>query len=58
MGNDVALVGFDLRDHAVVAVCRQGTRKARVTIDSIVFPELTAVESRWLKAWKRFSAVG
>jgi len=58
MGNDVALVGFDLRDHAVVAVCRQGKRKARVTLDSVEFPELTAVEARWLKAWKRFSAVG
>ena len=58
MGNDVALVGFDLRDHAVVAVCRQGTRKARVTLDSVEFPKLTAIEARWLKACKRFSAVG
>ena len=28
MGNEVALVGFDLSDHAVVAVSRQGKRKA------------------------------
>jgi hypothetical protein len=56
MGNDVALVGFELRDHTVVAVCRQDTGKARVTLDSVEFPELTAVEARWLKAWKRFSA--
>ena len=56
MGNDVALVGFDLSDHMVVAVCRQGKRKARVTLDSVEFPELTAVEARWLQAWKRFSA--
>ena len=56
MGNDVALVGFDLSNHAVVAVCQQGKRKARVTLESVEFPELTAVEARWLQAWKRFSA--
>lgn len=55
MGSAVALVGFDLSNHAVVAVCRQGTRKARVTLDSVEFPELTPVEQRWLKAWKQFS---
>ena len=52
MGNDVALVGFDLRNHDVVAVCRQGTRRARVTLDSIEFLELTPVEQLWLKAWR------
>ena len=56
MGNDVALVGFDLSNHAVVAVCQQGKRKARVTLESVEFPEPTAVEARWLQAWKRFSA--
>ena len=56
MGNDVALVGFDLRHHEVVAVCRQGKRRARVTLESIEFPELTPVEQLWLKAWQRFSA--
>ena len=56
MGNDVMLVGFDLRNHDVVAVCQQGKRKARVTVDSIAFPELTTVEQLWLRAWKRFSA--
>jgi hypothetical protein len=56
MGNDVALVGFDLSNHAVVAVCQQGKRKARVTLESVEFPELTAAEARWLQAWKRFSA--
>jgi hypothetical protein len=55
MGNDVALAGFDLSNHAVVAVCRQGKRKVRVTLDSIEFPELTPVEKRWLQAWKRSS---
>jgi hypothetical protein len=56
MGNDVALVGFDLRNHDVVAVCQQGKHNARVTLDSIEFPKLTTVEQLWLQAWKRFSA--
>lgn len=56
MGSDVTLVGFDLRDHTVVAECRQGKHKARVTLDSVEFPELTPVEQRWLQAWKRFSS--
>ena len=56
MGNDAALVGFDLRHHDVVAVCRQAKRKARVTLDSIEFLELTPVEQLWLQAWQRFSA--
>jgi hypothetical protein len=56
MGNEVTLVGFDLRSHDVVAVCQQGERRARVTLDSIGFPPLTSVEQLWLRAWKRFSA--
>ena len=56
MGSDVALVGFDLRHHDVVAVCQQGKRRARVTLDSIEFTALTPVEQLWLKAWQRFSA--
>ena len=55
MGNEVALVGFELRNHDVVAVCQQGKAKARVTLDSIEFTELTTVEQLWLRAWKRFS---
>ena len=56
MGNEVQLVGFDLNNETIVAVCRQGKRKARVSLESVEFPELTPVEARWLKAWKRFSA--
>ena len=55
MGNDVPLVGFDLNNETIVAVCRQGKRKARMSLDSVAFPEVTPVEARWLKAWKRFS---
>ena len=56
MGSEVTLVGFDLSDYTVVAVCRQGKRKARITLDSVEFPDITPVEQRWLKAWKQFSA--
>jgi hypothetical protein len=56
MGEDVALVGFDLQNHSVVAVCRQRGRKARVTLDSIEFPDLAPIEVRWLQAWKRYSS--
>jgi hypothetical protein len=55
MGDEVQLDGFDLNNETIVAVCRQGKRKARVSLDSVEFPELTPVETRWLKAWKRFS---
>ena len=55
MGNDLALVGFALNRHAVMAVCREGKGKVRVSLDSIEFPELTPIERRWLQAWKRFS---
>jgi hypothetical protein len=56
MGHEVQFVGFDLSNQAVVVVCREGKRKARVTFDSVEFPELTPIEARWLEAWKRFSA--
>jgi hypothetical protein len=52
----VTLTRFELSSHTVLAACKQGTRKARVTLDSIEFPGLTPVEELWLKAWKRFSA--
>ena len=38
MGNEVELVGFDLNNETVIAVCRQGKRKARVSLESIEFP--------------------
>ena len=56
MGNDVALIGFDLRHYEVVAVCQQGKRRARMPLESIEFAGLTPVEELWLKAWQRFSA--
>jgi hypothetical protein len=56
MGNDVELVGFDLNNETVVAVCRHSERKARISLDSVELLEATPVETRWLKAWKRFSA--
>jgi len=56
LGEDVTLVGFDLNRHAVVAVCQNGKRKVRATLDSLEFPDLTPVEQLWLQAWKKFSA--
>ncbi len=56
LGEDVLLVGFDLNWHAVIAVCNQGQREVRTTLDSIEFPDLKPGEQRWLQAWKRFSA--
>ena len=56
LGEDALLVGFELNRHTVIAVCNQGQRKVRTTLDSIELPNLTPVERRWLQAWKRFSA--
>jgi hypothetical protein len=56
LGEDALLVGFELKRHTVIAVCNQGQRKVRTTLDSMELPNLTPVERRWLQAWKRFSA--
>jgi hypothetical protein len=55
LGQTATLVGFDLSDGTVVAVCRQGKHKARVLLGSIGFPALTPLEKRWLQAWKNYS---
>ncbi len=56
LGQDVALEGFDLTNgKTVVALCRQGKRQARVTLESIAFPALTPIQTRWLRAWRQFS---
>ena len=56
LGQEVALEGFDLANGmAIVAICRQGKRSARVTIDTVEFADLTPIEARWLRAWKQFS---
>lgn len=47
--------GFDLRNNDVVAVCQQGSRKARVSVE---FPDSSPAEQLWLRAWKQFSATG
>jgi len=56
LDNEVAFVGLEMRNRELVAICQQGKRKARVTLDSIEFPELSTVEQLWLRAWRRFSA--
>lgn len=56
MGEEVALQGFDLEnDLVVVAICQKGKRRARVALESVEFPDITPIETRWLNAWKRFS---
>ena len=56
LGQEVVLEGFELANGmAIVAICRQGERKARVTIDTVAFPDLKPIEALWLKAWKQFS---
>jgi hypothetical protein len=56
LGDDVALVGFDLNHYFVIAICRKNKQKVRVTLDLIEFPNLTPVEQLWLKAWKKYVA--
>jgi hypothetical protein len=56
MGEEVALQGFDLEnDLVVVAICRKGKRRARVALESVEFPDIGPIETRWLNAWKQFS---
>jgi hypothetical protein len=55
MGEEATLHGFDLSNTSVVAVCGRGKHRARVALESVEFPALTPVESRWLKAWAQFS---
>lgn len=56
LDENVTLAGFNLNRHAVIAVCRKGSRKVRATLDSIEFPELTPADQLWLQAWKKYSA--
>jgi hypothetical protein len=56
LGEEVTLEGFDLSNESIVALCRKGKRKALVALESVEFPELSPIEARWLKAWKRFAA--
>ena len=56
LGNEVELIGFDLDNQTVVAVCRRGKQKAQIALNSVEFPKLTPVEARWLQAWKHFSS--
>jgi hypothetical protein len=56
LGETVKLERFDTERGALIAICKKGKLKARVTLDSIVFPKLTATEKLWLKAWDKYSA--
>ena len=56
LGEKVKIERFDTEHGAIIAICKKGKLKARVTLDSIVFPKLTATEKLWLKAWGKYSA--
>lgn len=59
LGQEVELLGFELAsDNAVVAVCRRGRHKARVTLESVQFSGLSPIEARWIEAWKQLAAHG
>lgn len=56
MGRQVTLAGFDLaQGSTIVAICKEGKKRARVAIESVRFHGMTPIEIRWLKAWKKFS---
>jgi hypothetical protein len=55
LGKEVDLEGFDLANTAVVAICRQGNKKAKVAFESVEFPKPTAKERLWIQAWRKWS---
>jgi hypothetical protein len=56
LGEEVTLHGFALaNERSVVAICGKGKRRVRVALESVEFPDLTPIETRWLKAWTQFS---
>jgi len=57
-GQDVNLEGFDSLSGMVLARCRIGKRKIRVTLDSLDFLDLTAPQRIWLKAFLRWQGQG
>jgi len=56
LGQDVRLTGFDIeRENAVVAICRNGKKIARISLSSIEWPKLNKAQQLWLRAWTRQS---
>jgi hypothetical protein len=56
LGHEVDLDGFDLANgRTVVAICRSGKKKAKIGMESVVFPTLSTKEALWFKAWKKWS---
>lgn len=54
LGEEMDLKGFDLANDAVVAICKKGNKKVRITLDSIEFIKPTKVQELWLKAWLKW----
>jgi len=55
LGNEVALEGFDLKGHQIVAQCRRGHKLALVSIESVEFPRLNKSEQLWLNALQEWN---
>lgn len=50
----VQLEGFGLSGLSVVARCRKGKKRIRVTLDSLKFNNLTRAQQLWLAAWNKW----
>lgn len=55
LGDEVIMLeGFDLSGLSVVACCRKGKKRIRVTLDSLEFINLTKAQKLWLDVWKQW----
>ena len=55
LGQEVTLKGFDLaQERTVVVICSKGKKKIEMALDSVDFSKLSAKESLWLKAYKKW----
>lgn len=57
LGEEVDLKGFDLDGTTVVAICKKGGKKARISLDSIEFVDPTKIQSLWLSAYRKWQKV-
>ena len=57
-GQPVKIVGFNGVSETVLATCRWKKIKLRVTIDSLVFKNLTKSQKLWLRAYLKWQGQG
>ena len=53
-GETLKLDGFTLSKNSVVAICKKGKEKIKVTLDSLKSKEFTDAQKLWLKAWSKW----